>query len=616
MPIPVECPTCLTRLRAPDAAAGVELRCPTCGGAVAVPAGPEPDIEVVEPDPQESGRSDRRRSRTRAGRSTAGRRVLPLVLVGLGAVVVVAGAAGGLVLAFRNPNAGPGVAGARLPPAAPPAVRPPALPPAPEQEDPFAPAEPDDAATLRWLDERAAEQPEPIPQDAARAASRRAARRAWYRDSLVGGFDRSKGAQAPWAGKAREALQFRADEFAAREPSGLDYRVKLSSDDALAAAIAAGCDDPLVLYLRHRLDHAAYRFPLLGQAAATLVPIVEALWASEYGGVRKAHAIQNLLTLQLPGDRDPPPPESRVWDARYWEALGRACRDPDPYTQADVVELARVREEYVMAGGGTREKAHAETAARLAEAGAPAYTRLVVTGSFLIRHAWDARGRGLADTVTPEGHRLLRRRMAEAEAALAEAHDLDPDRPEAATQMLWVCVGLGHPREEMERWFGRAMRAEPDNTPACTVKIEYLHPKWYGTDDDYLGFAWQCVRTRNVHGRLPVVPVAHVMAHHTLPRPIVFPTQLADLRAAYGRPNVWVLTRTALTVLTRADPELSKFRGLFARLACVAGRYDVARRELAGVADAAAGGFLTPRELEYYRSWAAAGILPDAADGW
>jgi hypothetical protein len=362
------------------------------------------------------------------------------------------------------------------------------------------------------------------------------------------------------------------------------------------------------------LDHAAYRFPLRQHAAAALLPIAEALWASEYGDVRKAHAIQNLLSSQLPGDRDPPPPESRTWEARYWEALGRASRDPDPHTQADVIELARVREEYVTEAGGTREKAHAETAARLAEAGAPEYTRLVVTGSFLIRHAWDARGRGLADTVTAEGRRLLARRMAEAEAALTEAHDLEPDRPEAATQMLWVCVGRGHPREEMERWFGRAMRAEPDNTAACNVKIEYLHPKWYGTAEDYLGFAWQCVRTRNVHGRLPFVPVAHFLVHYRVPRPTVHPNQLADLQSAYGRPNVWVVTRTALTVLTRGDPEQGKLRGLFARLACVAGRYDVARRELTGVADAEAGAFVTPRELEYYRSWAAAGILPDPTE--
>lgn len=610
MPIPVECPTCHTRLRAPDAAAGAELRCPKCGGPVAVPATPE--IEVIEADPGDANDARPSRSRKRAGRSATGRGLLPLMLVGIVTVVVVAGVAGGLALTLRNRDAVPEAARAAPPPPAPApaAIRPLELLPAPEQDDPFAPVEPGDAAALRWLDERAAAQPGPIPQDAARAAARRAARRAWYRDSLVGGFDRSGRAQAPWAGKAREALQLRADEFAARLPSGLDHRAKLPSEDALAAAVAAGCDDPLVLYLRHRLDHAAGRFVLREHAAAALLPIAEALWASGYGDLRKAHAIQNLLSSQLPGDRGEPPPESRTWDARYWEVLGRACRDPDPHAQADVIELARVREEYVTEAGGTREKAHAETAARLADAGAPEYTRLVVTGSFLIRHAWDARGRGFADTVTAEGRRLLARRMAEAEAALTEAHDLDPDRPEAATQMLWVCVGRGHPREEMEQWFGLAMRAEPDNTAACHVKIEYLHPKWYGTADDYLGFAWQCVRTRNLPGRLPYVPVAHLLTHYRVPRPTIFPNQLADLQSAYGRANVWQLTRTALTVLTRGDPDQGELRGLFARLACVAGRYDVARRELAGVADAAAGGFASPREFEFYRAWAASTVLP------
>lgn len=37
MPIPVDCPICGTRLRAPDAAAGLQLSCPKCNAPVQIP---------------------------------------------------------------------------------------------------------------------------------------------------------------------------------------------------------------------------------------------------------------------------------------------------------------------------------------------------------------------------------------------------------------------------------------------------------------------------------------------------------------------------------------------------------------------------------------------------
>jgi hypothetical protein len=42
MPIPVDCPACNTRLRAPDGAAGMTLSCPRCQAPVPVPGSPAP----------------------------------------------------------------------------------------------------------------------------------------------------------------------------------------------------------------------------------------------------------------------------------------------------------------------------------------------------------------------------------------------------------------------------------------------------------------------------------------------------------------------------------------------------------------------------------------------
>ena len=40
MPIPITCAACGTRLKAPDTVAGRKIKCPKCGGVVAVPAAP------------------------------------------------------------------------------------------------------------------------------------------------------------------------------------------------------------------------------------------------------------------------------------------------------------------------------------------------------------------------------------------------------------------------------------------------------------------------------------------------------------------------------------------------------------------------------------------------
>lgn len=51
MPIPVVCPTCATKLRAPDNMAGRNAKCPKCGTAVAVPSPVQQVPEFAHPEP-------------------------------------------------------------------------------------------------------------------------------------------------------------------------------------------------------------------------------------------------------------------------------------------------------------------------------------------------------------------------------------------------------------------------------------------------------------------------------------------------------------------------------------------------------------------------------------
>lgn len=601
MPIELMCPLCESQVRVPDTAAGEVVRCPECRGRIKIPAAePEHDdlTDAVRRAPRASGR--------RASRA--------LALVAVGSILATLAIVGALAWAGVLPRQSADPVGPESVVLPPPSARPapviPGVAPAPEEADPFQPADPQAALALKELDQLA-EALLAVPQDTERLRAVRAARARWQAATMDEAFDRFGRADAPWAAKARTALRMRAAELAALGSSGLSWVTRDASESALADAVAGGCDDPLVLYY--------HRKALLRSGQATLAdarredPRVAALLCeSRYPDVRKLYAAHNaLVTLSASAERGAGA-ETRAWDARYWALLATVAATNDPVTQEHITELADLREQYLIATGVTRERAHEEFVDHLSRAKAPESTVLTVKGAFLVRHGWDARGSGFASTVTDEGRRLLGERMEAAEAALTAAHEAAPDLPQTATQMLLVCKGRGHDRETMEQWFARALRADPDNVAACHRKLEYLHPKWYGTQGEYLGFAWQCVRTRNTAGQLPYAPVANILANVPLPDEMT-PGALAQLQPYYSHPQIWNLLNVALTVLRQEHPDRLWVRGLHARIACVAGRYDVAVRELAAVGnDHRGGGFRTEGALAFYRTWTKELRLPGA----
>ena len=639
MPILVTCPHCSTRLKAPDATAGKRVRCPRCEGVAPVPRpDPEPEDELAdEPAPRrpvrekpadrptaprrkfrdEEDEEEEERPRRAAKKGKKPARTTPRWPLVAGAAVVAAAAVVG-VLAAAGVFSGNELEVVAEPPARsgprelPPPIlsRPVDVQPAQAAGDPFRPTDPDRFEAARWLDRRADALP-PIPQDPERMRANREAYRTWYLRSTVEAFDQVGRTDAPWADKARESLRLRAEEMAAERNKG-SFQARSASDEAFAGAQAAGCDDPLVRYQYHKVHELCGRFQG-DEQLNSLRKVVPPLWESKYPDVRKLHAVHNLVVALprakgLTFDEEP-----RTWEERFWEVFERTCREDDPFTQEDVLLIAELREYFLMRTGGTREEAYKEVAEHLAKAGAPKYTQLAAKGGFLIRHGWDARGTGFADTVTEEGFRLLGERLAEAEEALTAAYELAPDRPEAPTQMLRVCIGRGHDRAEMEKWFERAMKADPDNMAACEFKLRYLHPKWYGKLDEFLGFGWQCVRTKNARGMLPLATVAGILENFPVGDRVT-PELLPQLRDFYSNKYGWHLTDTALTVLTREHPEKTKLHGLHARLACVAGKFDVARREMAAVGKVdvlyLSGGFGSPAAMAFYREWAATGKLP------
>src|SRR5438552_1408112 len=102
----------------------------------------------------------------------------------------------------------------------------------------------------------------------------------------------------------------------------------------------------------------------------------------------------------------------------------------------------------------------------------------LIGGVYHIQAAWAARGRGFADTVTPEGCQGFGRHLAAARQCLNKAMALEPKFPEAAAYMIEVSMGQDDGQERI--WFDRAVAAQIDYLPAYQYLRWALRPRWGG----------------------------------------------------------------------------------------------------------------------------------------
>ncbi len=202
---------------------------------------------------------------------------------------------------------------------------------------------------------------------------------------------------------------------------------------------------------------------------------------------------------------------------------------------------------------------------------------LYVKGVVYVKWAWEARGGGFADTVTPKGWTDYAARLDGAAAALTHAWEVDPADPDPPTEMLTVELGRDQSGPaEMDRWFGRAMAADPDDYAACTNKLYYLTPRWHGSEEQMLAFGRECLVGGNWQARLPLVLVD---AHVSL-------ADASDDAAAYWlRPGVWADVTSVYAGYLRRYPADDLIRGHYAHFACRCHQWRAARDQFAALGD-------------------------------
>ncbi|HTA75947.1 MAG TPA: hypothetical protein VK791_02180, partial [bacterium] len=103
--------------------------------------------------------------------------------------------------------------------------------------------------------------------------------------------------------------------------------------------------------------------------------------------------------------------------------------------------------------------------------------------------AWVARGSGWANTVTKEGERLMVERMGDAVAAGTKAAQIAPGDGRVWSKLLSLGNGSSFTHDQMKVYFDKMFKTNPNRSQGYDAYLEYLKPKWNGTEEEMLSFA-------------------------------------------------------------------------------------------------------------------------------
>jgi tetratricopeptide (TPR) repeat protein len=118
--------------------------------------------------------------------------------------------------------------------------------------------------------------------------------------------------------------------------------------------------------------------------------------------------------------------------------------------------------------------------------------------------AWDARGTGYAPAVTPEGWEGFFEELNQAYYHLTRAHEMAPDRPEAATYLIQVAMGGSTlPGQDERYWFDKAVAAQVDWKLAYDKLLWALRPRWSGSYEEMYAFGVECLETGRFDTMVP-----------------------------------------------------------------------------------------------------------------
>ena len=127
---------------------------------------------------------------------------------------------------------------------------------------------------------------------------------------------------------------------------------------------------------------------------------------------------------------------------------------------------------------------------------------LIVRARYHYILGWVARGGGYANTVTEEGWKIFKSELSDARDYYTSAHQMHPEFPEAASEMILVQMASGGSKSERE-WFNLAVKAQFDYMPAYKNLMWSIRPRWGGSHKEMLAFGIVCLNTERYDTDVP-----------------------------------------------------------------------------------------------------------------
>ncbi|MGD0090971.1 MAG: hypothetical protein ABSE73_13720 [Planctomycetota bacterium] len=412
-------------------------------------------------------------------------------------------------------------------------------------------------------------------------------RLAWFYDMTVASYLKCGRRNPRWDKDALEAVWLAARWWAHARP-------RVEGDDILRACKAAaeqGCDDPLVLLLHgdtllvvgERTTGVignAYRRAAEGITDSAYPPLVrfavlsQAIryhWASRLKPVQEAALARSKLACSLipaiVADKDA--------DAEFVRRI--------------FVNATDLPKENLP--GFSRLEQFERTYAALLKAAPDGALAATVRGCFYIKYAWEARGSGWASTVSPEGWRLFGERLTVAAESLRKAASSDPGNSIALSHLITVAMAQGLPREDMEDYFEKSVRANPHDLEPYDRKLTYLRPRWLGSAEEVYRFGSECFeKAQRDAAADPSLVKMLVAAHNSLADDAgggnASHAARESLAKQYWRqPEVWRDILKVYEFLLLRCPRSRRYKTEYASYAVTCGQWGVANRLLKELGD-------------------------------
>jgi hypothetical protein len=129
----------------------------------------------------------------------------------------------------------------------------------------------------------------------------------------------------------------------------------------------------------------------------------------------------------------------------------------------------------------------------------------MLLGRYYIAKAWQARGSGMANTVTEKGWKGFRENLAKSAECFTKAWEIDPKLPYAAAAMIEVAMGGGDQEHSTRDWFDRAVEAQMDYKDAYDKYLWSIRPRWGGSHIQMYRFGLECLATKRFDTPVPEI---------------------------------------------------------------------------------------------------------------